>query len=344
MLKNNLTAIKRISLWSTFIISILSTWAVIIALNGENPLYAFQYILEGSLGDSDYFLSTLNKMVPIMLTAMAAAVPAWTGVWNIGSEGQLLFGAFGAAFIGFTFNLGTSFLNIPLALVVAACFGMLWVAWSAFFKIKFNIDEVVTTLMGNYIAFQIISYLINRPFRDPGSPLAQTKYIDPSFSIPYLFKGSQFSCTFFIALSIVILLYIIKKYFKFGYELNLTGSNPEFAKLSGINISRAKFYSMLIGGALSGLAGGLLVLGMTHRVMQSFSPGYGFTGLLVCLLAMNHPIIIIFVSFLFALLQTGSVNLELLSSVPAEISGVLQAVLVLFVSAFRTMVLGKGRN
>jgi simple sugar transport system permease protein len=156
-----------------------------------------------------------------------------------------------------------------------------------------------------------------------------------------LFEGSQFSATFLIAIGIVLVLFVFRKKFIMGYEFEITGSNSDFAELSGVKVKKIKLLSMLIGGALAGLAGGLLVLGMTQRVMQSFSPGYGFTGLLICLLAFNDPLIIIGIAFLFSVLQTGSVNLQLFSSVPAEISGVLQAVMVLFVAAFKTFIVGR---
>ncbi|TYB81845.1 MAG: ABC transporter permease [Kosmotoga sp.] len=327
---------KIISLF-IFLLLLLSTWALIIYLSGENPLYGFQYILEGSLSNKYYVLSTLNKMVPLMLTALAVAIPSWAGIWNIGGEGQLLFGAFGAAFIGISFNFGNSLINIVFALGFSAIMGLIWAAWPAFLKVRLKINEVVTTLMGNYIALYIISYFINYPFRDPSSTLAQTKYIDNSFKIPYLLSGAQFSSTFFISLGLVIIFYFFRNKTLTGYKLNMVGSNEEFASLCGISIAKCKMIAMMFGGASAGIGGGLLVLGINHRFMQNFSPGFGFTGLLICLLAFNRPLVIIFIAFLFSILQTGSVNLELFTSIPAEISGVLQATMVLFVAAFRSL-------
>lgn len=332
---------RKLLLSFLLVLCILSVWALIIRFGGESPFNGFRYIIEGSLGNHYQFLSTLNKMVPLILAAAAVAVPAWTGMWNIGGEGQLLLGAFGAALVGFSIDFGVNLVNIVAALVVSSIFGMAWAAWPAFFKIKLRMDEVVTTLMGNYIAAQLIAYLINKPFRDPRSPLAQTPYIKSSFVIPYLFEGSQFSATFFVVIGMALVLFIFRKKFITGYEFDITGSNPVFAGLSGIRVKKTKLLSMLIGGALAGLAGGLLVLGMTQRVMQSFSPGYGFTGLLICLLAFNDPLLIVGIAFLFSALQTGSVNLQLFTSVPAEISGVLQAVMVLFVAAFKTFIVGR---
>ena len=334
-------SLRKFLLSLLLVACILSVWALIIWFGGESPLKGFQYILEGSLGNHYQLLSTLNKMVPLILAAAAVAVRAWTGMWNIGGEGQLLLGAFGASLIGFSFDFGAGLLNIIVALVVSAAFGMAWAAWPAIFKIKLRMDEVVTTLMGNYIAAQLIAYLINKHFRDPRSPLAQTPYIKSGYIIPYLFEGSQFSATFFVAVGVIIVLFVFRRRFLTGYEFEITGSNSVFAELSGIRVKKMKLLSMLIGGALAGLAGGLLVLGMTQRVMQSFSPGYGFTGLLICLLAFNEPLLILGIAFLFSVLQTGSVNLQLFTSVPAEISGVLQAIMVLFVAAFKTFMVGR---
>ena len=332
---------RKIILSLLLVTCILSVWALIIWFGGESPVKGFLYILDGSLGNHYQLLSTLNKMVPLILAAAAVAVPAWTGMWNIGGEGQLLLGAFGAVLIGFSVDFGVGLVNIVIALIVSAAFGIAWAAWPAVLKIRLRMDEVVTTLMGNYIAAQLIAYLINKPFRDPRSPLAQTPYVKSSYVIPYLFEGSQFSATFFVAVSVIIILFVFRRRLLTGYEFERTGSNAVVAELSGIRVTKMKLLSMLIGGALAGLAGGLLVLGMTQRVMQSFSPGYGFTGLLICLLAFNEPLLILGIAFLFSVLQTGSVNLQLFTSVPAEISGVLQAIMVLFVAAFKTFMVGR---
>lgn len=332
---------KRLCSTGLFICVILVVWAAVLFAAGANPISGFGHIVRGALVGKMNFFSTLNLMVPIMILALAVAIPSWAGVWNIGGEGQFLLGALSAACTGLILDLGSPFFNILAAIVAAMAAGALWSFWAGYLKVKLRINEIVTTLMANYIATLFVSYLINYPLKEPKSSMAQTADIGKSFQIHHLVAGSQFSITFFISLGIVLIFLFLQRKTRLGYELTMIGSNERFAYFGGIMVGQKKLIAMTLGGAVAGVSGGLVVLGNTYRMKEGISPGYGFTGLLVCLLADNNPISIVLVAFLFAILQVGSLNLQLFSDVPVEIGGVLQVVLILFVAAFRIILRGR---
>jgi len=334
---NKTKILKNISWsWVLFIGLIILSWSIIILFSGENPLNVFYYLLEGSVGNYNAFFSTLDKMFVLILTALAVSIPGSAGMWNIGGEGQFLLGGFAAAWLAIYFNTHLAFLNIIIVLSFSAAAGALWAYWPALLKVRLKVDEVVTTLMGNYVIIFFTSYLVNFPYRASDSTWPRTEYIPDNFIIPPL-NNLPFSYTFFISIAILIFIEIIRKKSILGYEYSMVGKNELFAKQGGIDVCKVKVRSMMIGGALAGLAGGLMVLGLTYKFMDGFSPGYGYTGLLIALITGNLPIFIFGIAFIFAALQVGSINMQLFTNIPAEISKVLQSVLVFFVTAQRTI-------
>jgi len=342
-MRNLATFARKHWLTGIFVLLIAVTWAVVIMASGTPPLAGFLMILQGTFSDKIALFSTLNIMVPLMLLAIAVAVPGWTGTWNIGGEGQFMLGAMVAAWVGAVLPLNQGLLCVAVALVLSAAAGLVWASWAGALKTRFNINEIVTTLMANYVATLFVSWLVNYPLKAAGSAWAQTAVIRDPFKIPPIVKGTQFSITFFVALAVVVFFQYFRRRFKKGYEFTITGSNERFARIGGVSVGGVRLLSMLMGGAAAGLAGGLVVLGNAYRMKEGISPGFGFTGLLVCLLAANDPVAIIVISFLFAVIQMGSLNLQLLTDIPVEIGGVLQVVLILYVAAFRMLTGRKGR-
>jgi len=143
------------------------SWSMIILLGQENPFKVFFYIVQGFLGDSESLFSTFNKMFVFLLTALAASIPAWTGMWNVGGDGQLILGGFAAAWLASLINTGVSIFNILIALLISALAGGLWALWPAWLRVRWNVNEVVTTLMGNYLITLFTTYMVNFPLR-PG--------------------------------------------------------------------------------------------------------------------------------------------------------------------------------
>jgi len=318
--------------WFLTVLLVLVSWSVVILLSGENPFTVFTYIFQGFVGSSEVFCSTLNKLFIFILTALAFAIPAWTGMWNVGGEGQLLLGGFFAAWLATLFNTGFSLLNILITLLFSALIGGIWALWPALLRAQWNINEVVVTLMSNYLVVFFTDYMVNFPLRAEGSSWPRMEYIPRNFEINNI-GGTDLSYTFIISITILIISSLIRRYCIVGFEYRMTGSNEVFAKQGGIPVSKARIQAMFVGGIMAGLAGGMLVLGLNSTFMSGFSPGYAFTGLLVALVSKNIPITIMGVAFCFSALQIGAINMQLFSRIPAEITGVLQSIMVFFIAA-----------
>lgn len=303
---------------------------------GQNPMVAFLHLISGVFGSSDGFSSVLNKLFIYVLTALAYCIPAWTGMWNIGGDGQLILGGFIAALIPVYFHTEFSLVNIPVTLLFAALVGGLWALWPALLRVRFGVDEVVTTLMSNYIVGYFTDYMINVPYRIKGSSFPRMEYVPKNFQIPN-FLNNSISITFIIALIFIAGAQLFRKYFISGYDHMITGSNQFFARQGGINVDAVKVKSMFTGGMLAGLSGGLLVLSVNYTFMFNFSNGYGFTGLLIALISGNLPLIIFGISIIFVSLQVGAINMHLFTSIPAEITGVLQSIMVFFIAARKSL-------
>lgn len=334
----NRTIMQRIlpSDWLMTVILILAGWSFIILISGENPFSVFFYIIQGCMGNSGSLFSTMNKMFIYVLTALAASIPAWTGMWNVGGEGQLIFGGFAAAWLANLVNTGVPILNITLALLISIITGGLWALWPAWLRVRWNVNEVVTTLMSTYLITFFTTYMVNFPLRCEGSTYPRMEYIPENFEISNIGKNGL-SYTFIISLLVLAIMEIIRKYCIVGYEFKLTGCNYIFSQQGGIRVNKIRTWSMFTGGAFSGLAGGLLVLAINKTFMAGFSPGYGNIGLLISLISRNMPIAILGIAFSFSALQVGAINMQMSTRIPAEITGVLQSIMVFFIAARKSL-------
>lgn len=322
--------------WIITILLILSSWSIFIACDGQNPLVAFQYLLSGTFGTSDGFFSVLNKLFIYVLAALAYCIPAWTGMWNIGGDGQLMLGGFFAALIPLYFRTSFCFINILVVLLISMLVGGLWALWPALLRVHYGVDEVVTTLMSNYIVTFFTDYMINIPFRVKGSSFPRMEYVPQNFQIPNIINNN-ISPTVIIVILLIIVAEAFRRYFILGYDYRMTGNNQFFARQGGINVNSVRIMSMFIGGTLAGLAGGLLVLSVNYTFMLNFSNGYGFTGLLIALISGNVPLIILLISMVFVSLQVGAINMNMFTNIPAEITGVLQSIMVFFIAARKSL-------
>jgi len=322
--------------WVITVFLILLSWSIFILCGGQNPLKAFSYMVSGVFGSSDGFFSMLNKLFIFILAALAYCIPAWTGMWNIGGDGQLMLGGFISALIPLYFHTEFPFVNIMVTLLFAALLGGLWALWPALLRVHFGVDEVVTTLMSNYIVDYFTDYMINIPYRVKGSSFPRMEYVPKNFQIPNIIY-SKLSLTFIIALIFIVAAEIFRKYFISGYDYRITGSNQFFARQGGIDVNAVRVKSMFIGGMLAGLAGGLLVLSVNYTFMFNFSNGYGFTGLLIALISGNMPLLVFGISMIFVSLQVGAINMHLFTTIPAEITGVLQSIMVFFIAARKSL-------
>lgn len=306
--------------------------AVIIAALGSNPLPVYRALLVEPFRGIANFGQVLEKLVPLLLAGLSVAIAFRAGVFNLGVEGQLYLGAFAAAWVGFTLHAPGPVLMVT-AIALASLVGALYAVVPGILRAYFNANEIVTTIMLNYVAISFTGYLVNGPFKPPNTGSADSAPIAVAAHLGRFLPASRAHTGFFIALALSVLIYLLLYRTTIGYELRMTGANPRFAEYGGINIPRAIVTAMFLSGLLGGLLGGIEVLGIQYKFRSGFSPGYGFDGITVALLARIEPLAMPFAALLFAMLRTGSNIVQVETDVSREVVDILQSIIILFVTA-----------
>lgn len=309
----------------------LSLGAVIILLIDENPVTVFTTLMRGAFGDAEKIAGTLLQTTPILICGIAACIGLRGGMFNVGIEGQLFLGGFAAAWVGFAFAL-PPVLHVLVAIGCAVLAGAAWVAIPAFFRVRYGTNEVVSTILANYIATLLTSYFTIFLFKRPGG-WSETPPILPTAYLPELFSFSRLNIGLLIGLFLAIATAAFFRWASTGYAVTMVGSAPKFAEYGGINVRKVGFGVLLASGAVGGLAGGIETLGVHHRFMEGFAPGFGFDGLIAALLANGSPIGTIITALFFGALRAGSLLLEVDTTASREIITVIQALIILAVSA-----------
>jgi len=305
--------------------------AIIILLVGESPIHVFSTLLRGAFGSSERIAGSLLQATPIIISGVAACIALRGGLFNIGVEGQLYVGGFAAAWVGFSLALPAG-VHLLVAIVAAMAAGGLWILIPAFFRARFGTNEVVSTILSNYVAILITSYLTISVFKRPGgwsetAPIAETAHL------PQLTDFSRVNLGLFVGIALAIGLHLFLKRTSAGYSVNTMGSNMKFAEYGGVNVKRNIFLILLCSGAAGGLAGGVETLGVHHRFMEGFAPGFGFDGVIAALLANGSPIGVIGTALFFGALRAGSLLMEVETTASREVITVFQAIIILCVSA-----------
>ena len=311
-------------------IALLAGSLVILAV-GESPLHVLVTLVRGAFGDRGKLADTLLQTTPILTCGVAACVGLRGGLFNVGVEGQLFMGGFAAAWLGFSLALPPG-LHQLACVALATLAGMAWVAIPAWFRVRFNANEVVSTILTNYIAVLLTSYLTIFVFKRPGG-WSETPPILPSATLPTLIEGSRVTVGLLVGLVLAGAAALVFRFTATGYAVTMTGSAPRFAAYGGIDVRRQAFRVLLASGAIAGLAGGIETLGVHHRFMEGFAPGFGFDGLIAALLANGSPLGTILTALFFGALRSGSLLLEVDTQASREIITVIQALIILCVSA-----------
>jgi len=307
--------------------------AAVLIVTGYSPIDAYGAMLLGAFGDTFGIGQTFTQATPIIFTALAFLLAYKCGLFNIGAEGQLLIGGFTAALVGISFEGLPSVIHVPLALIAGALGGALWGFVPAVLKARLGAHEVITTMMLSYVALYVTGYMVNYPFKEPGSWVAQTVFIWPSAELPRILPPTQLSASIFVALLLAGLAYYILQRTTVGYEIRAIGLNPSAAEAGGISIGKGIVLALVISGAMAGLGGAGEVLGNHRRFIEGFSPGYGWDGLAVALVGGLNPAGVLLASVLFGALRSGGMAMTRVSHVPLDIATILQALVVLFVAA-----------
>ncbi|MDW6022571.1 ABC transporter permease [Mesorhizobium sp. BAC0120] len=313
------------------IVLALALGAVVVLAVGESPTNVLVTLINGAFGSPERIAGTLLQATPILVCGIAACISLRGGLFNIGIEGQLFMGGFAAAWVGFSFSL-PPFVHMLAAIASAALAGLLWIAIPAWFRARYNTNEVVSTILTNYVAVLITSYLTINIFKAPGG-LSETPPILPSAHLPELFSFSRLNWGLVIGLALAVAVHFFFQRTARGYAISEMGANPRFAEYGGIDIKRQCLFVLLASGAVGGLAGGIEALGVHHRFMEGFAPGFGFDGVIAALLANGSPLGTIATALFFGALRNGSLLLEVDTTASREIITVVQALIILAVSA-----------
>ncbi|MBD2872676.1 ABC transporter permease [Paenibacillus arenilitoris] len=314
----------------------LAAGAVAIAVVGGSVLETYAEMWKGAFGSFYFFTNTLSRATPIILIGLGVALAFRAGFFNMGSEGQMVLGALSAA-ITALYLPGPAWLKLVAALVAGIISGGIWSAFAGWLDAKYRMNLLITTLLLNYIATLFAGYIVSYPLKDRtgSAAMAQTMMIDKSVWLPKLFKGMSLHGGFLIAAVCAILLFLFMRYTLKGYEIRMLGGNPLFASYGGVQRGKMMLLSMFASGGFAGLAGSIEVLGTQYRYLDGAltTPGYAWSGIMATLLAGSHPLGTAVAAILLAALQTGGMGMERNTEVPLEVSSIIQAVLILFVSA-----------
>jgi ABC-type uncharacterized transport system permease subunit len=308
--------------------------AVLLALNGFNGWDIFSVMLVGVFQDMRSLAEILLKATPLILIGVGLCVAFRCSIWNIGAEGQFYAGAVAATTIGVAFDELSAWLYVPLVIVAGALAGAAWAAIAGLLKIYFRASEIVTTIMLNYIAMIGTSYLVTGPLRDAAAAYPQSARLFKEAWMPRILPPTRLHIGILIALALAVAVYIFLFRSSKGYAVRVVGISPHAARYAGMNVSRNIMLAICISGAMAGLAGAFEIAGVTHRLYQNISPGYGFEGIAVALLANNNPIGAIFSGGLFAVLRSGSELMQINAQVPQVLVFVIQGVVILSVVGF----------
>jgi len=309
----------------------IAVGAILVAAFGQNPIYVYATLIEGGLVGWPNLSVALQLTTPLIFTGLAVAVSFRAGLWNIGAEGQMLMGALAAGILGYAVSLPAP-LHIALCLTGAFLGGALWAAVPGFLRVYLSVNELVVCLMMNPIALLLTGYVSARALKAPG-PTNKLSDILGSAVLPNFSLFSQLNAGIFIALLACGVITLLNGATVRGFEWKILGVNPRFAYYGGINVGRNALAVFLVSGGIAGLAGAEQVLGVYKAYYDNFSPGYGFDGIAVAMLAKNSPIGVIFAAFLLGAMNAGSAVLQMTMGVSKYLVQVLQFIIVLVLAA-----------
>lgn len=308
--------------------------ALVIFLSGQDPALAVYTIFQGAFGNYNGLAGTLNLTAVLLLTGLAALMAFSAKIWNVGMEGQLYMGGLASVAISFAApNIGL--LAIPVAASAGLIGGALYAVVPGILKAKLNVNEIVSSLLLNFVALLFVDYIAGGPLHQEGAALPRTPTIPDGFKLT-TFPGSFLNFSIVVAIAASVLVAFLLKRTRFGFEIRIMGGNRRAAQYVGVKTSRNTVLIMLLSGALAGLAGSMLALGTTHAWFGGVSKFYGYLGIGVALLAQLSPIAVVFSALFFSMLNEGGIAMQSVTGVPFEVSQVIAAI-ILIVILIRTV-------
>jgi general nucleoside transport system permease protein len=306
--------------------------ALVIMIDEGRPLEAYTALFRGAFGTGAAMQRTMEKATPLVFSGLAVAFAFKGGLFNIGAQGQLLFGAVTAGIVGYRLTGLPALVHVPLAVLAGAAAGGLYGAIPGALKRYRGAHEVITTIMLNYIAINITDYLATGPFRDttPGNIVARTPLIENSARIPVV---GGVPLGFVLALVAGLLVWWLLARTTIGFEISTVGRSPHAAHYAGIRVTAIVILTMALSGALAGIGGAVETLGIIGRYQPGFNVGLGFDGITVALLGKTHPVGVIFSALLVGAMRAGAPQMQFSVGVRPDIIDMVLAIILFFIAA-----------
>lgn len=329
--KNNLESMVKGLIPVAAIVLALAFGGVLIYLAGINPFHAYKAMLEGAFGNVRGLGETLTRFIPLLLCGLSFSVAFKAGFFNVGAEGQLYMGAVGALLVGLYAPPLPMVLHVTLALAGAFVFGALWLLVSGIMKLKLGANEIINTMMQNYIAILLVELLLKGVLRDSVGLMDQSPMVQESARIPLMFSGIKLSWAFVVALLAAVAIYFLLWRTTWGYEIRMIGKSEKVAKYAGVHQKKIMLITILLSGGLAGMGGGLELLGSQYRLMPGFSPGYGFDAIGVAVMAKHNPFASILTALLFSTIRVGAGAMQRNMGVPLPLLSIIQGLIIVLV-------------
>ena len=317
---------------------------IVIYFNGDDPFKALILLVKGAFGNDEFIGFTLYYTTNFIFTGLAVSIAFHCGLFNIGGEGQAYIGGLGVGVIALYFGHLSPFIVLPLCIIAAIVFGSAWSFIPAYLQAKRGSHIVITTIMFNFLAAALMTYLMVEILIEPGQQAPQSREFDKNSWLPFMHEifdfigikisASALNFSFIISIISCFLMWFFVWRTRWGYEIRTTGSNQKAAIYAGISPAKNIILAMIISGALAGMVGVNEIIGVHHRLILDFPAGYGFVGIAVALMGRNHPLGIFFAALLFGALYQGGAELSFdIPNITRDTMVFIQGLVILFSGA-----------
>ena len=324
-------AVPILAMLAAFIVG-----AIFLLLLNVNPFTAYAAMIEGAFGSTYSITQSLVKATPLLLVALGICIAFRASVINVGGEGQIILGALMATWFSLQFRTWPGWLLIPATIIMGFMAGAAWGFVPGILKARLGVNEILTTIMMNFIALQLMNLLLRGPMMDPsgvaaGTFLAQSERLPQQVWLARLIPQTQLHTGFILAVALAFVVYIFLWRTTIGYRIRAVGLNPHAARYAGIPVPFNQALSLTLAGGFAGLAGVVEVLGVHHRLLEGITSGYGFTGIVAALFGGLHPLGAIPASYLFGSLLVGADKMQRAVQVPSALVDTIMGLVVMFV-------------
>lgn len=319
------------------VLAALLIGAIMLIILKADPIAAYIALIGGATGSVSGITQSLVKATPLLLVGLGICIAFRANVINIGGEGQIILGALTATWLPLTFSAWPGWLLIPATLIMGFFAGAAWGFVPGILKARLQVNEILSTIMMNSIAQQLMNLLIRGPLMDPsgiaaGTYLAQSARLPQQAWLPRLIPQTLLHAGAILAVLLAVAVYFFLWRTTIGYRIRAVGLNPEASRYAGINVPFYQALSMTLAGGFAGLAGAIEVIGVQHRLLDGITSGYGFTGIVAALLGGLHPLGLIPASIIFGGLLVGAAQMQRAVQVPSSLINAILGLVVLFVS------------